>query len=371
MENTSRRDFIKQLGAFAAIALGGKSAVASELFETAEPFDFLVVGDSLIWGQGLEEKQKFYYLTKNWLETEVFEDRREVKLRVKAHSGARLNLRPFEIEALEKAEIGEDEFFHREINLSFPSSRMQLDVARAEYKNARAVDLIMLSGGITDVGVRTILTPSNDNDELRREIIKYCNEEMFKLLAHAAAEFPNALIAVVGYYPFLSKYTPASRIINGALEMQEFPRALKPLINNRASRPLLARYRKKMIERSMIWAENSTLEFKKTVDRLNADFECPRAVFIESPIKAENSIGAKKPMLYDVGKKGKAQDAMAAERLKVCKKTLDELREQTNLTFRARTCEIATVGHPNPQGSLAYAEAIQNALKPFFSSVSG
>lgn len=366
MTNYSRRNFIKQLGAFAAVALAGRSVLSAPLFDNSEPFDFLVIGDSLVWGQGLREENKFYHLTKQWLETEVFNHTRTINLKVKAHSGASINLRQFESDALQKAEIGETEFYHPEVNVSFPSINAQIDVAKKEYENPQSVDLILLTGGITDIRLSVILNPLKDNDELKSEIVKHCNEKMFELLTRAAAEFPNALIVVVGYYPFLSKYTPASHILNNLLEIYEFPRPLKSLINNPVNRQLLKSYRKKMIERSMIWATDSTREFKKAVERLNAESGKQRAVFVESPIKEENSIAAKKTLLYETGKKGRAQDALATERLKVCDETIDELKKLTDLKFRTRTCELATIGHPNVEGSKAIAEAIQKSLKPFF-----
>lgn len=371
MTKYSRRNFIKQLGgAFAAsgfFALGGRSAFSATLFDNSvEPFNLLIIGDSLIWGQGLPEEQKFYHLTKQWLERDVFKNEREVNLKVKAHSGASINLRQYETDALARAEIGEDEFFHREINLSFPSIKAQLNAALAEYKEPQSVDLIMLSGGITDIRLTTILNPLKDNDELKRDIAEHCNQKMFELLEQAAQQFPNALIAVVGYYPFLSEQTPTSKIFNNLLEIYEISPFVKTLINNPLNRNLLKSYRQKMVARSRIWAENSNAEFNQAVNRLNAKFDRRRAVFIASPFTEENSIGAKNPLIYEVGKKGKAPDALAAERLAVCGKTIDELKKSTGLKLRSRTCELATIGHPTPEGSRAYAEAIQSSLKAFF-----
>ena len=369
MTKYSRRNFIQQLGALAGVALAGRSAFSAPLFDDSAPFDFLVIGDSMVWGQGLPEEQKFYHLTKQWLQNEVFDNARQVNVKVKAHSGASINLRKFESDALEKAEIGETKFFHPEVNVSFPSIQAQIDVARKEYENPQSVDLIMLTGGITDIRLSVILNPLKDNDELRREIVTHCNEKMYELLKRAAADFPNALIVLVGYYPFLSKHTPASTMLNNILEIYEFPRPLKSVINNPLNRQLLKSYRKKMIERSMIWATDSTREFKKAIARLNAESGKQRAVFVESPITEENSIAAKKPLLYETGKKGRAQDALATERLKVCDETIDELKKLTDLKFRSRTCELATIGHPNVEGSKAIAEAIKENLKPFFQSV--
>jgi hypothetical protein len=371
MSSFSRRNFIKQLGAFVGLTLTGQTAFPKKLFSDSKispAFEFLVIGDSLVWGQGLLEEQKIYHLTRQWLETEIFKNSRPVNLKVKAHSGARIILEDPEVTALRKAKIAEYESFHPEVNLLFPSLLEQLEIARKEYENPQAVDLILLSGGITNVGISTILNPRKNNEELKIDIIKHCNGEMFKVLEHAAQNFPNALIALLGYYPFLSKETPSSKIFNNVIEVYDIPGLFKPVINNPLNRRVLKSYQDKMVERSLIWAEDSALEFKRAVDRLNAQSGKQRAVFVASPIREENSIGASKALLYEVGKNGKAQDPRAEERKQACRKTLGELKQSTGMDFRVRRCELATIGHPNPEGSKAYAEAIQNSLKPFLSA---
>jgi hypothetical protein len=369
MTDFSRRNFIKQLGAFAALAaaVSGRD-VFSQFGQSAKPFDLLVAGDSVIWGQGLREEEKFYSIVKNWLETEVFKGSRQVEMKVLAHSGANINLRDYEIEALKKAKIGETEFFHREINVSFPSINAQIDLARRrEYaENPSAVDLILLMGGVTDVRLTQILDPRKSNDELRRDIARHCNEAMFGLLKKAAENFPNALIALAGYYPPLSKYTPGSRIFSNLLELYSVPQPFKAIINNPLNRQILKYYRQKMVTRSLLWANDSNAEFKKAVARLNAESGGKqRAIFIESPLTEENSLGAKKSMLYEI-KNGRIDDALFSERKNVCKPTLDKLRAATNLKLRTRTCEFATVGHPNAEGARAYAAAIKNTLESCF-----
>jgi hypothetical protein len=121
-----------------------------------------------------------------------------------------------------------------------------------------------------------------------------------------------------------------------------------------------------MIARSMIWAEGSTTEFKKTVARLNAEFGTQRAIFVASPIKEENSLGAPKTLVFELGKNDKPQDPMAAERKALCQETLPGLRKSTDLKFGTRVCEMAGIGHPDPEGAKAIAGAIQNDLKQFF-----
>ena len=92
MNNVSRRDFLKSLGAVSALLVAGRSGLTIFGAEQEKPYEFLVIGDSLIWGQGLEEKDKFYTLTHEWLKTTAFGKPRAVNMKVEAHSGATLKL---------------------------------------------------------------------------------------------------------------------------------------------------------------------------------------------------------------------------------------------------------------------------------------
>src|SRR5687768_5500641 len=193
MTNFSRRDFLKAFGAFAGMALAGRNVFSSPGWfnKDSEVFKFLVVGDSLVWGQGLQEEDKLYFLTKNWLKEEIFGENRQVNLKVKAHSGARISLHDYEREALKNAGKDGTKFYYPEINVSFPSIRTQIDIARKEYENPEAVNLIMLSGGVADITVTEILNPFKSNEKLQKDIVKYCDTGMFELLKHTAQVFPN------------------------------------------------------------------------------------------------------------------------------------------------------------------------------------
>ena len=132
----SRRRFLKQIGAAAAFVFTSQAVLSfprSWFVGGIEDFEMLVIGDSLVGGQGLKEEYKFYTLTKNWLETEFFKGNRKVSLKIKAHSGSKIYLADDEIKAMGEAEKDLDEFYHPEINFSFPSMKTQIDVAKKEY----------------------------------------------------------------------------------------------------------------------------------------------------------------------------------------------------------------------------------------------
>ncbi len=367
MTNFSRRQFLKQFGAFSAGFFTVRNVFPSfNLPETAAPFEFLVVGDSLIFGQGLQEEHKFYFLVKEWLEKEFFAGKRMVNLKTKAHSGATITLHDDEAEVLRKANKPENTFYNPELSTGFPSIWAQLDSARAEYQNPHAVNLVMLTGSIADIAVGNILNIFGSQKNFREQVPKYCFEKMFELLEHSAEIFPNALIAVVGYYPMVSKKSATQKVFNAILELYEFPRMTKPLLNNPLTKPILKIIRQKIINRSKFWAENSALELQKAVDRLNSKLGRRQAIFIKSPITEENCFGTKKSLLWGMAKKGRSEDEIYDQRSAACRRELADLTKNNEVDYSMRFCELAGIGHPNIEGSKTYAEAIKARLAPIF-----
>jgi hypothetical protein len=181
MPDTSRRDFLKQLGTVSAAILLGRGLLTGAT-DGSGKLNFLVVGDSLVWGQGLEEKDKFYTLTAEWLRREAFGSPRAVDLKVKAHSGSNLKFHADDAEAYRKARRDETFPYKPEVNIGFPSIWKQIEIAAAEYKAAGDVDgagLIMMTGGLTDISVAKLLDPKGDDKLLPAMIEKYCRDDMF------------------------------------------------------------------------------------------------------------------------------------------------------------------------------------------------
>lgn len=365
MRSPSRREFLSS-----AICLSLTSLLPRRIFpsdaKNSRDLQLLVVGDSLIWGQGLEEKDKFYTLVKNWLETEAFGSPRNVSMKLKAHSGSTLKFHPDEEEAHRKANRDETFQYKPEVNVAFPSIWKQVEVAADEYakEGNGGADLVMLTGSITDISVAGILDPFGKDDLLRDEIRKYCFQHMFDVLELIAAKFPDSTIAVIGYYPMISPKTPSSKLYNVWLESSEFPRPLKPLANNVLTRQFLGSVRKKALKRSRIWAEDSVRHLTAAVDRLNEKAGKPQAIFIPSPITEDTAYETPNTLLFRLMKKGRTEDPLFESRSAECRASLAELKSSTGLKYSVRMCEIAAVGHPNPAGSRAYAEVIEKALRP-------
>ena len=368
MRSESRREFLKQLGTAAAFVLATRGAGALAESDEKRAFEFLVVGDSIIWGQGLAEKDKFCSLTADWLRKEVFAGRRDVDLKMKAHSGSTLRFHKDEAEKYKKAGRDESYSYDPELTVSFPSIWKQIEVAAQEYRaagNAKGADLIMLSGGINDITISKVLDPFGDNRKLPGVIEKYCGDGLVDVLDHAAEIHPNALIAVVGYFPMLSPKTSGSQLMNVLLEKNGFPRFAKPVANNAVVRLFFFdKLRKKGIVRSRIWIDESNKNQQVAVDRLNAKYGRHRAIFIKSPITEDTCFGTPNTLVFRMNKNGSLEDPLYRERVAVCYETLPALKAATHIDYSRHLCEIATAGHPNAAGSRAYAEVIKSAIMP-------
>ena len=366
MGEYSRRQFLKQLGTAAGLFLLSRSVLSLPKFnfsDESQTFEMLVVGDSHISGQGLKAENKFYYLVKEWLQRDVFGESRQVNLKVKAHSGSRIELHKDELEAMLKVEDDFNKFHHPEANLSFPSIRTQINFARKEYEKPESVNLIMLSGGITDILVANTINPFLKEKKMRELIHKYCNEEMFGLLEHTTNSFPNAQVVVIGYFPIISTRSDVNKISRYLFKPIKFPHALQWAFTNDLSKQFMKILRKKIARRSRIWVKESNREMREAIAKVNAKFDQPKVLFVESPITEENCYGTKNSLLWETDKDNLPGDERYGERKTMCPKLFGELKYQHYGKLSIRMCELAAIGHPNVEGAKAFAEAIKNRLK--------
>lgn len=328
-----------------------------------KPFEILVVGDSHIAGQGLKNDNKFYNLVTDWIQRELFDDSRKVNLKVKSHAGSRIKLHADELQSMQEAGDDINKFHYGEANISSPDITTQLDVARREYEKPESVNLIMLSGCITDVLVADIINPFYPERKLRERIRRFCGGSMADLLEHATASFPNAQIAVIGYFPVASSNSNVKTMARYFLKIISFPRKLQFFFTNPLSRQFLKILRNKIAKRSRIWLEESNREIIDAIAKLNAERDRPRAFFVASPIGEEFSYATKNALLWEIDKNHIPNDETYAERLAGCAKVFGEMKYQHYGRLSRRMCELSSVAHPNVEGSRAFADAIKIALR--------
>ncbi len=374
MHNLTRRKFLSSV----LVSAGGTLAatLAAPLFAqsaaptlAARPFNMLVIGDSIMWGQGLREEQKFYHQVYRWLQTEVFKGVRPVaEPRVFAHSDARI----FPAFSLDRDFVKEN--VSNESRLPNPSILFQASTALSEYKKSavngpQKVDLILVNGGINDFRVERFLQAKLVSAAIEAYARQFCGHGMGLLLRFLATAFPNARIVVTGYYLIISKKTDPDVLRNGVLKfaLGKKPRHLFniPFVGeNRGLRNELAR-------RSQDWVDYSTRYLGETVTTVNTEFPVEgsgrghRIVFVPAPFGPGNAYGAsgegERPFLWELNDRLLPEDPMLPSRSLTCAQ--DRIK---GLNYQ--TCKRAAAFHPNPEGAEAYATAIKAELQKIIPS---
>lgn len=359
----SRRRFLRQLSASAGLLLLSRNSFPFNFsLNETDVFEMLVVGDSFIWGQGLRERDKFYFLVKEWLENEVFGRKRKVNLKVKAHSGAQIYIHEKQLVEMQKCGEDVEKFHYAEADLSFPSTTFQIETAYKEYENPETVKLVMISGGITDLVVGNAVNPFLRESKMQKMIHKYLHAAMTNLLDRTSEIFPNAFIVVLGYFPIVSTKSDVKMLTKYLMKIVKFPHFLQFVLTNDFSKKFMKIVRKATAERSRIWVSESNKELRDAVKAINEKCGFKRVIFVESPITEETCFATKNPMLWGMDKDNKPEDFIYRERKNECPKVFKNIKFKPFGIFSKRLCELASVAHPNVAGSIAYAEAIKTQL---------
>jgi lysophospholipase L1-like esterase len=138
-------------------------------------YKIVVFGDSIAWGQGLAEHEKYHTIVANSISQRLSV---EPKKKIFAHSGATINYDSLTEDDMRYLQNCGERVLHGEIPTSFPTITKQ--VADFPEEEAKTVDLVLLTGGINDVGVHNImfnLSPLSQEEEIKKRTSKSCYEQ--------------------------------------------------------------------------------------------------------------------------------------------------------------------------------------------------
>lgn len=205
-----------KLGAQATSATSREHFSLEVIEHHGEPLNVVAFGDSIVWGQGLYNKDKFTYLTKQWLEGVT---QRPTNLFVFAHSGA--TLEPTSADDI----FRENQYVVRpddetnlwkptppgEVNFSYPSIHEQVKSAsiklpRWHHVSPEKVDLILIDGGINDLGPVTICTPFSSEGWIIEQTAQAVKRAK-AMIVTTLKQYPHAKILITDYYQILSWYS--------------------------------------------------------------------------------------------------------------------------------------------------------------------
>ena len=302
---------------------------------------------------------------KLWLETNTG---RTVIEKVEAHSGA----------VIERSSLTDNlTATNPEVNVGLPTVNDEIDDALRFYSDGSRVDLVLLSGCGNDVGVQNLLNASG-SEEIYRLTEAKCASPMENLLRKVTTSFPSAEVIVTGYYPFFSERTRNDFIMKAMTRRFFKTNAGAPKMSGRE---VLER----LTANSREWYQASNKALAEAVRKVNAELGGgrERVMFARIEFPPEYSFAARRTRLWGLNRSpfrmalvilslGRillpSNDEVRRQRAASCdevykrqpKETPEQKRERQNGQM---LCRYAALGHPNREGALLYADAIENLLK--------
>jgi lysophospholipase L1-like esterase len=292
--------------------------------ECVEPLHLLIVGDSVAWGQGLEEPSKYSTIVGQGLEAMTG---RPVEIDRGAHSGASLT-------------GGCGPSAPGEVPFGTPSTECQIQTAADEGTH---YDLVLLSGCINDVSVEYLFVtglvfdpPGRTADRVRGRVEQECAGPLADVVAQARELPGSPRVILTGYYPIVSDETDQALLLD-RLGLGLAPRGLRNGFYDRA------------IARSAAFDEG--------VDALGAQVaaDAGDGVAFVSP-----AFGPERALFTPGGASylwNGTDDPLLVERTLACAAT------HGTDTVAVALCAGASLGHPNEAGASRYAERILDAIQ--------
>jgi hypothetical protein len=310
------------------------------------------LGDSVVWGQGLSPAppgMKFVDLVRDAVSAQLGDI--DTFVDMMAHSGATLG------------PSGGAPAASGEVPDSVPTIPAQL-TALAGAANRFDVDVLIVDGGINDVGVATILNPQTTTAALTAATRTACLTAMTAFLTTASATFPNAQIVVTSYYPILSPssdplliallVSPIVDFVFPGLGLIFSAAEISNILSNCATFFTLS----SAFLAAAVAAANgaATAVGVPAPAGLLSIPGAPRITFAAPPFTNDNAALAPSSWLFGINIDGSPQDPVAASRAAACVVAFPG--GGAGRVF----CDDASVGHPNQVGAMQYSQKIQDAL---------
>lgn len=290
----------------------------------------LTLGDSVPWGQGLIEEHKF---------DAILAAAKGLPLVRAAHSGAVIGT-PKDISS---------EVENPEVPVSWPSVWQQVQAPRDWSK----VRLVLVNGGLNDVSLARILNPLTSTSQLTALVNQFCGQNMQALLAALGARLiaPDARIAVLSYYPFLSRESFASEAqFRALLEIHGVATSSSITPEEFDLSALIPQ----VVSNCLTFWNGSTFALQEAVTAANAALGRSVCCFVALPFTEANAMWAPHPLLWQLNSLLMPEDEVAAARAVACKRLYDDLAQVPRLL----RCDRASAGHPNVEAARAIAQSL-------------
>ncbi len=184
----ARLSAFTRLAMYTSTGADGTPLNAATLELVRDFFYVAIIGDSVVWGNGLEEQDKFTALAMRTIEHETG---RKVVWQRYAQSGAAIAPAPGDT-ACQWSCSGE-----------VPTTNTSLTLQADLIQRPDLMNLILLGGCLVDVGLETILVPGVPEAQTTALTQRFCRDEMATLLRKVRGLAPQAYVVVTGYYPII------------------------------------------------------------------------------------------------------------------------------------------------------------------------
>ncbi|HET9840240.1 MAG TPA: hypothetical protein VFR84_18575 [Candidatus Angelobacter sp.] len=286
----------------------------------------LVIGDSVVWGQGLADEHKTATMLARHL---------GAGLNMLAHAGAKIGI-------------------HDSYNVTMPSGEIPcffptiLQQLQSVPNGASEVRWVLMNGGINDVEIQRVFNPMVPQYELELHTRNYCGRDMLTLLRRVVRRFENALVLVLGYYPGLSHQSRPEGVerLYSLVHGTEFAPVHEPAL-----------FRNEIVEHCMRFWKLSNGLMRGAVEHVNREAGKTRAIFVDSGMTESNAAYARHSLLWELDGHDpeRAPDEVADQR-----RAAAELLAAGPLQLRQ--CCLSSAGHPNVAGAARMARQCIAAL---------
>ena len=302
---------------------------------TLDTYRIFVFGDSIAWGCGLTESEKFYSLVFNQVSAKTAGSI-GVYLTVAAHTGAIIGVgSPTTFDPSQVRISGE-------IPSSYPTILQQVNEYASIPDAKDDVALVLMDGGINDVDLKNVFNWSLCTQPYMVALTQqHCHAGMKVLLSAVASAFPNAKIVVTGYYAILSGQSDSSLGPQFAIAF---------LAAAGFGTLAVGPFYTQIVARCGAFASAANSSLAQAVSEVNTTLGGTARIFFANPGFTDfNAVFA--PWAFAFGMNGllTPQDAMASTRAAACAKDADG---------SVQFCDMASLGHPNHGGAQQYASKI-------------
>jgi hypothetical protein len=350
----------------------------------SRPFNIVTLGDSIMWGQGLPESMKFRNIVAQWI-LGMYQGTRSVNsVPTRAHSGAKILVDPGERDDVTG--------LPGEIPSHWPSITKQLALTLGDLRQSgidpRSIDLVLLDGGINDVGLPQLLNPTISTGHINTLINQKCVQHMAGLLPQVINAFRNAAIIVTGYYPIASSDSDmvallglsTAAINDFAVGVAGVEAGVTALVNGALfEAPMI---KNQLVKISTQWNDTAHAGLSNLINQLNATNSftfagpagkprvVPRIGLAWPYFQSANCYAASQTYLWNLLQFG-------SDEIRGLTGTHAESPDTPNQIAytRAQACEHAnrpsglcvdaSMGHPNQAGAQAYTNSVISLLQQY------